>query len=288
MAKKPAEPTTEPKPTLNRIIAELNKKFGLNIIGRLGDMPTIQIPRLSTSIAPLDVATGGGLPAKGMIELFGIPSSGKSLISLLTIAQAQKEGKECVYIDAENSFDPHFAEQLGVDVKKLVVTQVSIGEDTIDLLCKLLPSVPAIIVIDSIAALITQDEVDEPMEKNFMAVKARLLSRALAKINVLNKGTLIIGINQLRSTMALYGPQTTTPGGRAVGHWSLMRIEVKKSELLYEEDKKTNPVIGQLVSCTVVKNKTAPPYKLGSFKFFYDPMRVEVNREKVEEKGTEG
>jgi len=274
MAKKTAQ-VDEPKPTLNRVIAEINKKYGENIIGRISDMENVTTERISSGIPSLDTALGGGLPFKRIVELYGIPSGGKSLMAMRFIKQAQEKGLDCIYIDAEGSFDIVFAEQLGVDPKKLVIAQSAVGEDTLELVCKLLPTEPGVIVVDSVAAMITQAEMEQPLEQQFMAPKARLMSRGLAKINTLNKKTLIIFINQLRSTMAMYGPPTTTTGGRALGHYASIRVEVKKGDLIYEEDKKSNPVIGQIVSFYVTKNKTAPPFRLGSFKFFYDGSRIE-------------
>jgi recombination protein RecA len=262
-------------PTLNRVIAEINKKHGENVIGRLSEMKNTEIERLPTGVNILDQALGGGMPLRRIVELYGLPSGGKSLISMLVIKEAQKKGLDCVYIDVEDSFDPEFAEKLGVDVKKLALAQSTIGEDTLDLACKVLKAEPGVMVIDSVAAMITQGELDEDMDKAFMAPKARLMSRGLNKLNALNKKTLIIFINQLRSTMAMYGPQTTTTGGRALGHMASVRLEVKKGDLLRVDDKKTTDVIGQVVSFHVTKNKTAQPYKLGSFKFYYDGARIE-------------
>lgn len=277
MPSKPKKEIVEEKtkPSLARVIAEINKKYGENIIGRIPDMPTIETTRISTGIPQLDTAIGGGFPTRRIIELYGVPSSGKSLISMLLIKKAQEAGLECVYVDVEDAFDPKFAEKLGVDVKKLVVAQSSVGEDTLELVCKLLDAEPGVIVIDSVAAMITQSEMDESFDQQFMAPKARLMSRALAKINTLNKQTLIVFINQLRSTMAMYGPATTTTGGRALGHYASIRVEVKKTEQIHLDDKKTAEVIGQVVGFNITKNKTAPPFKVGSFKFFYDDCRIE-------------
>lgn len=267
------EPTKVP--SLNRVIAEINKKYSENIIGTIDSMGSLTIERVSSGIASLDTALGGGFPLARMVELYGLPSGGKSLISLKTIAEAQKQGLDCVYIDAEDSFDPSFAEKLGVNTKKLIVAQSSVGETTIDLMCKILEAQPAIMVLDSVAAIITKGEMEESMDQQFMAVKARLMSRALAKLNALNKKTLIIFINQLRSTMAMYGPQTTTTGGRALGHYSSIRVEVKKGDFLRVDDKKTTDIIGQIVNFQITKNKTFAPYKYGSFKLWYDEMRIE-------------
>jgi recombination protein RecA len=170
----------------------------------------------------------------------------------------------------EDTFDKEWAKKLGVNTDELVISQSAIGEDTLELLIKLLEAEPAVIVVDSVAALITRAELEEDVEKAFMAPKARLMSKALAKINALNKKTLIIFINQLRATMAMYGPQFTTPGGNSLRHYSSIRLEIKKTEDIHEENKKTKPIIGQIIGFKTSKNKTFMPQQIGSFKFFYD------------------
>jgi len=262
-------------PSLARVIAEINKKNGEQIIGKLSDFTTMNIQRLSTGIASLDSALGGGFPLGRIIELYGLPSGGKSLISLLIIKAAQQKGMSCIYMDVEDSFDPEWAEKLGVDTKKLVIAQSAIGEDTMEMVCKLLSAKPGIIVVDSVAAMIPREEYEQDISKPTMALKARFMSRGLAKISALNKQSMVIFINQLRATMAMWGPQTTTTGGRSLGHYASIRMEVKKGDQLHEEDKKTKPVIGQEVSFNVTKNKTAPPFKPGKFKFYYDDARIE-------------
>jgi recombination protein RecA len=262
------ETSSEPK-SLSRIIAAINLKAGEKVIGKAKDWDNIQIQRLTTGVKNLDEALGGGFPVGRTIELYGPPSSGKSLISMLTIAQAQRENKSCIYFDIEDSFSPEFAKMLGVDVDNLVIVSLSIGETIMDVACKLLEAQPDLIVVDSVAAMILQDVADESLEKQFMALKARLMSKALSKITALNKKTTFIFINQTIATMAMYGPKTTTPGGNALKFYASLRLEVKTSELIYEDDKKTKPIIGQVVSFRVTKNKTAAPFQNGAFKFIY-------------------
>lgn len=270
MTKKTSEPTEDKLPSINRVIAEINKRAGEIVISRIGDTPLKSISRLSTGVPAIDLALGGGMPAGRIVELYGLQSVGKSLIALLTIAQAQKKGLECAYLDAEDTFDAEWAEKLGVDTKKLILSQSSVGEETLGLALKLLKAKPAIIVIDSVAAMVTRAELEEDIDKAFMAPRARLMSKGLSILNAQNKGTLIIFINQLRSTMAMYGPQYDTTGGKALKFYSSIRIEVKKTEDLHLDGKKTAEQIGQVVGFKVTKNKTAPPFKVGSFKFFYD------------------
>jgi len=274
---KTKQATEEKKtPSLNRVLAEINKKAGEQVIGRISDLRSLDIERIPTGISSLDDALGGGFPMRRMVELYGLPSGGKSLISLLAIKSAQEKGLDCIYVDVEDSFDPVWASKVGVDVDKLVVAQSSVGEDIMDMLCKLLDAQPAVIVVDSVAAMIPRVEQEESVEKATMALKARLMSRGLAKLTSLNKNTMFIFINQLRSTLAMWGPQSTTTGGRALGHYASIRVEVKKGDPIHEEDKKTKPIIGQIVNFNVTKNKTAPPYKFGSFKFWYEDCRIEV------------
>lgn len=270
-----AKQSEELKPSLKRVLAEINKQWGPNTIGTVSTMENIKLERLSSGIPILDTALGGGFPLGRVIELYGIPASGKSLIGLSTIASAQKQNLECVYVDCENVFDPEFAKKLGVDVEKLVITQLSVGEDTIDLLAKLLKAEPSVIVIDSVAAMIARSELEEPMEQQFMALKARLLSRGLAKLTALNKKTLIFFINQVRSTLQMYGAPTTTTGGRALGFYASIRVEVKQGDKLTVDNKKTGDIIGQMIQFRITKNKTAPPYKQGSFRFWYEEARIE-------------
>lgn len=263
----------ETTPSLARVIAEINKKAGEIVIGKATDMP-LNVERHVTGIQALDVALGGGLPAKRIVELYGQPSAGKSLISLLAIAQAQKKGLECAYLDCEDTFDAVWAKKLGVDPDKLLLSQSSVGEDTLELVLKLLKAKPAIIVVDSVAAMITRAELEEDIDKAFMAPKARLMSKGLSILNAQNKGTTIIFINQLRATMAMYGPKFVTPGGNALKFYSSVRVEIKRTEDINEDDKKTKPVIGQVVGFKVTKNKTAPPFQTGAFKFYYEDGRI--------------
>lgn len=270
--KKPVEEVKTP--SLSRVIAELNKKAGETIIGRFPDMPTLALQRLETGVPILDDALGGGFPRGRVVELYGQPSAGKSLISMFAVREAQKKGLDCIYIDAEDTFDPEWATKLGVDVKKLVISQSSVGEDTMEMMLKLTKARPALIIVDSVAALVTQAELEQDISKAFMAPKARLMSKALAIINSQNKETCLIFINQLRATMSLYGPQFITPGGNSLKFYSSIRVEVKKTEDIHQEGKKTLPIIGQVVGFKVTKNKTAPPFTTGSFKLFYADGQV--------------
>lgn len=264
---------SEPK-NLARLIAGINKKAGEKVIGRAKDWGDISIKRLPTGLSVIDDALGGGFPVGRVIEMYGPQSGGKSLISMLTIAQAQREKKSCIYFDVEDSFSPQFAKTLGVDTDNLIIANLGIGEEIVDLICKLLEAQPDLIVVDSIAAMVAKDVINESLEKQYMALKARLMSKALAKITALNKKTTIIWINQIRSTLVMYGPKITTPGGNALKFYSSLRLEVKKGEPIHEDDKKRKPIIGQVINFRVTKNKTASPFRTGSFKFIYDTGEI--------------
>lgn len=279
MAKKVTEtPEADSGPiTLNRIMAQINKKAGETVIGRLGDMKNVVTKRYQTGVKKLDDALGGGFPAGRMVELYGLPSSGKSLIASLVIANAQKQGGECVFVDAEGSFDPDFAKKLGVDTDKLALIQMGIGEDIIDTVIQVLRSEPAVIVIDSVGAMVTRDEFVESVEKVFMAPKARLMSKGLPKMTVANKGTLIIFINQLRQIITTWGGGgTTTPGGMALGFYSSVRVQIKRDkDLLYEGPKTGHDPIGQIIQFNITKSKVSVPHQTGSFKFYFDGRIVQ-------------
>ena len=261
-----------PNLKLDTIIAELNKKFGIGTINRHRDTPVVKADFLPTGSIFLDwciTGVGKGIPRGRIIELYGLPSGGKSLICQMIVAEVQKLGEDCVWIDAENAFDPEFAKTLGVDIDKLIISQSSIGEPTIDLVCSLLAGEPAVIVVDSVASMVPMDDMEKSLMDPTMATRARLMSRGVAKINALNKNTLVIFINQLRSDIggyARFGTPTTTTGGRALGHYASVRIEVKRGEIL-EVDKQK---IGQVVKFRISKNKVGPPFKEGYFNFYYD------------------
>lgn len=272
MAKKKEEKVIGEKPSLQSILQGVNRKMGPGTVGIASKMPELEISRIPVSCANLDAALGGGLPIGRMVELFGPEHAGKSLISLLTIKQAQELGLECVYIDVENSFDPIWAKALGVDVDKLSITRMGIAEDIVDTVAKILEAEPGVIVIDSVAAMVPRTEMEIGADDQTMAVRARIMSRATAKLTVLNKKTLIIWCNQIRSSLALYGAPTVTPGGNGLKHFASVRIEIKRdSSLITESGKRTDQnVIGQVVNWKIVKNKTSIPFKFGSFRYYYD------------------
>jgi recombination protein RecA len=267
----------EKVPSLNRIIAEINKAAGEVVASRIGKMETdLSIEFIPSGIKGLDEAMGGGFPRGRMVELYGVQSAGKSLISAFVTAQAQKKGYDCIWIDCEDTFEPGFAARLGVDVNNLILMQDSMAEDIVERVGKMLKAKPALIVIDSVAAMITRTEMEKPVEDVIMAPKARLLSRALPKLTFLNQDTCIIFVNQMRTAVSTWGPSpAVTTGGRALGHYMTIRLEVKKGEEMFEGGKKSGEVIGHVVQYLVTKNKVGKPKRFGSFKYFYDDCRVE-------------
>lgn len=283
-------PTKEGEKNLRRIMAQINKQYTKEgekpVIGFLSESEGMFLKRISTGIPALDEAIGttkdtdgnvlsAGMPLKRSVELYGVPSSGKSMISLKTIANAQKQGLSCIYIDVEKTLDLDFAQRLGVDVEKLIHLQgIDEGENVMNVLCDLLKGEPGVIVLDSIAALVTKKEMEESLEQANMAIKARLMGKAIPKINTLNKGTLIIFINQLRGTLTMYGAPTTTTGGRTLPYFASIRCEIKQGEKIYKDGKKTGEIIGHNVVFQVKKNKTSAPEKKGSFEFYYETLEV--------------
>lgn len=251
--------------TLKQALEEINKEFGPNTIGRFGDMQQVALKRVLSGIPTLDYALGGGWPLGRIVEIYGVEASGKTLTTLLTIASAQKQGLQVALIDAENSFHPQFARELGIDTDNLIVSQSSIGETTIDIMLSLMKAKPDIIVLDSVAAMVPQAELANPTEKDTMALTARVMGKALRKFTAVNKSTLLILVNQLRSTLAMYGAPTITPGGRAIKHFASIRVEIANGGFIEDKKEKT----GQLVKFRVVKNKTSPPWRQGHYTFFY-------------------
>lgn len=196
-----------------------------------------------------------------------VHNSGKSLIALRTIIEAQKKGLQCVYLDSENAFSPEFASRLGVDVNKLIISQISAGEAVFDIIDKLLQADVAVIVIDSVASLVPSYELEEEIGKQTMALQARLMSKALRKLTAkaAKNKTLLLFVNQIREKVGAYGNPEITSGGRALGFYASLRVEVRKGDFLKEQDR----IIGQVVKFKVVKSKVCPPYRDGYFNFYH-------------------
>jgi recombination protein RecA len=256
---------------LDTVIAEINKQTGENTIGFFPKMENSKLIRIPSGSLWLDFSMGGGFPMGRIVEIFGNFSSGKSLICLKTIAEAQKLGKKCFYIDAENSFDPEFAVKNGVNLKNLLITKSSVGEKTFDILISVVEAGIDVVVVDSVASIVPMPEYKDTMEQQTIGLHARLMSKMLRKLNAVNKNSLIIFINQLRENVGAfnpYGVSFSTTGGRALGFYSSVRVEVKKGEDILDKKRR----IGQLIKFKVQKNKTAAPFKVGQVKFIYDDI----------------
>ena len=252
----------EPNKALEQVLSDIEKQFGKGAIMKLGDNAHMKVDVCSSGCLALDIALGvGGYPKGRIIEIYGPESSGKTTFALQAIAEHQKNGGRAAFIDAEHALDPEYAKKLGVDINELLLAQPDTGEQALEICEALVRSeAVSIIVIDSVAALVPQAEIDGDMGDSHVGLQARLMSQALRKLSgTINKTkTTAIFINQLREKVGvIFGNPETTPGGRALKFYSTVRLDVRRNEQL----KMGDGVVGNKTTVKVVKNKVAPPFK---------------------------